>query len=80
MKTQLERKLEKLPACFKLEDCSYHLEITKFSDDETLENVWHISYKDLANNVLIAVYHKSIQAAVDNMLAGLKQLKIDYYL
>ena len=80
MKTQLERKLEKLPACFKLEDFSYHLEITKFPDGETLEDVWHISYKDLADNVLIAVYHKSIQAAVDNMLAGLKQLKIDYYL
>lgn len=72
MKTQLERKLEKLPDCLKLEDCSYYLEITKFQDDETLKDVWHISYKDLADNILIVVYHKSIQAAVDNMLAALK--------
>lgn len=80
MKTQLERKLEKLPACFKLEDYSYYLKITKSTDGEPLEDAWHISYKDLADNILIAVYHKSIQAAVDNMLAGLKQLKIDFYL
>ena len=72
MKTQLERKLEKLPACFKLEDCSYHLEITKFSDGETLENVWYIAYIDLAGNSIIEVYHRVIQSAVDNMLAALK--------
>lgn len=72
MKTQLERKLEKLPISFKLEGCSYHLEITKFPDGETLEDIWYISYKDLADNIIIVVYHKSIQAAVDNMLAALK--------
>lgn len=71
MKTQLERKLEKLPA-FIEDDCQgyavYQLNIRKTAEN----NHWFIEYTDKFDNSLLIIEHSSLQAAVDNALREIK--------
>lgn len=68
MKTELEKKLNKLPAFIKVDDIEYHLKILK--DNE----VWYIEYCDFLLNTILSVEHQSLQAAVDTALKEIKNL------
>lgn len=68
MKTELEKKLNKLPAFIKVDDIEYHLKILK--DNE----VWYIEYCDFLFNTILSVEHQSLQAAVDTTLKEIKNL------
>lgn len=73
MKTQLEKKLEKLP--YKVtKEVDYLLNVTKVRDCIDKETLWCITYSDLYGNNLIVSIHKSLQACVDNTLNTLKTL------
>jgi hypothetical protein len=69
MKTELEKKLNKLPARIKTYSndyhCVYQLKITKMIENDN----WIIEYIDSNDNSIIKVEHRSLQAAVDNTLA-----------
>ena len=68
MKTELEKKLNKLPAFIPILDDQYDLKITKGIDS------WIIEYTDYLGNCWISVEHQSLQAAVDNTLKEIKKL------
>ena len=68
MKTELEKKLNKLPAFIKVDDIEYHLKMLK--DNE----VWYIEYCDFSLNTILSVEHQSLQAAVDTTLKEIKSL------
>lgn len=74
MKTQLEKKLNKLPA-FIEDGCQgyavYELKIRKTAEN----NHWFVEYTDIFNNSLLIVEHSSLQAAVDNTLSSLKEIE-----
>lgn len=68
MKTQIERKLEKLPA-FIYKDCEeYHLKILK--DNE----VWYLEYCDFLDNTILSIEHHSFQAVIDTALQEIKKM------
>lgn len=70
MKTQLEKKLNKLPEYINSDNIFYFLLIRK--NDTT----WIIEYVDvITENTLILISHKSLQAAVDNTLSSLKEIE-----
>ena len=77
MKTscELQKKLNKLPSCIKIEEVYFHLNIRRY--DEKDQIVWGIVYLDNCDNALLRVRHNSLQAVVDNTLAELK--KVEYY-
>lgn len=68
MKTELEKKLNKLPAFIPILDDQYDLKITKDI------NNWKIEYTDYLGNCWISIEHNSLQAAVDTMLSEIKKL------
>jgi len=72
MKTELEKKLNKLPDEVMYENTSFSLRITKINVGK--ENNWFINYIDKANNSLIFVEHQSLQAAIDTTLKEIKNL------
>lgn len=72
MKTQLEKKLSKLPAFIEddYQGCAvYELKIRKTAEN----NHWFVEYTDRFSNSLLIVEHSSLQAAVDNTLSSLKK-------
>jgi hypothetical protein len=76
MKTELEKKLIKLPDSILQENTIYALFITKVIWD-SLDNsqcTWYIDYKDEVDNTILHVEHQSLQAAVDNTLKEIKKL------
>ena len=73
MKTEIEKKLEKLPAYIIIDDICYQFKLQK--DKET--NHWFIDYTDNDNNSMLIIEHSSLQAAVDNTLKEIK--RIDYF-
>ena len=68
MKTELEKKLNKLPAFIPILDDQYDLKITKSN------NNWKIEYTDYLGNCWISIEHNSLQATVDTMLSEIKKL------
>ena len=69
MKTELEKKLNKLPEYINSDNIFYFLLIRK--NDTT----WIIEYVDvITENTLILVSHNSLQAAVDTTLKEIKNL------
>lgn len=69
MKTELEKKLNKLPEYINSEDIYYFLLIRKDN------SVWIVEYVDLlTENTLLLVSHISLQAAVDTALKEIKNL------
>ena len=70
MKTELEKKLNKLPAYIMVEGSCYQFELQK--DKET--NHWFVEYTDNNDNSIIIIEHQSLQAAVDTTLKELKNL------
>lgn len=76
MKTscELEKKLKKLPAFIEpnsIEEYGvYCLKISKTAENKH----WFIEYTDKNDNSVLIVEHQSLQAAVDNALAALKQI------
>lgn len=70
MKTELEKKLNKLPAYIVVEGLCYQLKIQK--DNET--NHWFVEYTDNNINSIIIIEHQSLQAAVDITLKEIKNL------
>ena len=69
MKTELEKKLNKLPEYINSDNIFYFLLIRK--NDTT----WIIEYVDvITENTLILVSHQSLQAAVDTILKEIKNL------
>ena len=73
VRTELEKKLHKLPDSIDIDSCLYALFITKIKADEHNDE-WFIDYKDEADNTLFSVQHKSLQAAVDTALKEIKNL------
>ena len=76
MKTELEKKLNKLPDSILQENTIYALFITKVIWDGLNNNhcTWYIDYKDEADNTILHVEHQSLQAAVDTTLKEIKNL------
>ena len=72
MKTELEKKLGKLPDEIMYENTSFSLNITKINVGKGSN--WFINYIDKADNSLILVEHQSLQAAVDTTLKEIKNL------
>ena len=77
MKTELEKKLDKLPDSILRDNTIFALFITKviWDSKNNKECTWYISYKDEADNILIEVQHNKLHAAVDNTLASLKKIE-----
>lgn len=76
MKTELEKKLNKLPDSILQENTLYALFITKVIWDSLDNNqcTWYIDYKDEVDNTILHVEHQSLQAAVDTALKEIKNL------
>ena len=72
MKTELEKKLNKLPEYIELNKVKFCLDIGKYKENDIL--MWCISYIDYCDNILFSVQHQSLQAAVDTMLSEIKKL------
>lgn len=73
MKTELEKKLDKLPAFIETDFdgyCVWELRIIKTAKN----NHWFIEYTDSNDNSIIIVEHQSLQAAVDTTLKEIKNL------
>ena len=69
MKTELEKKLNKLPEYVNSDNIFYFLLIRKNDSN------WIIEYIDvITENTLILINHKSLQAAVDTTLKEIKNL------
>ena len=68
MKTELEKKLNKLPPFIIIGDEQYDLKIYK-----DLKS-WHIDYVDCYDNCYLGTEHNSLQAAVDTTLREIKNL------
>lgn len=69
MKTELEKKLNKLPEYVNSDNIFYFLLIRKNDSN------WIIEYVDvITENTLILINHKSLQAAVDTTLKEIKSL------
>lgn len=69
MKTELEKKLNKLPEYINSDNIFYFLLIRKNDSN------WIIEYVDvITENTLILVSHQSLQAAVDTTLKEIKNL------
>jgi len=69
MKTELEKKLNKLPEYINSDNIFYFLLMRKNDSN------WIIEYVDvLTENTLILVSHQSLQAAVDTTLKEIKNL------
>ena len=73
MKTELEKKLNKLPEDTLVGNTLFVMFITKhhISDEEI---TWCIEYKDEVDNTLLSIEHTSLQAAVDTTLKEIKNL------
>jgi hypothetical protein len=76
MKTELEKKLNKLPDSILQENTIYALFITKVIWDglDNSQCTWYIDYKDEVDNTILHVEHQSLQAAVDTTLKEIKNL------
>lgn len=68
MKTQIEKKLEKLPAIIAKDWEPYYLKILK--EDE----IWCLEYCDSSDNTLLSIQHHSFQAVIDTALQEIKKL------
>lgn len=74
MKTELEKKLNKLPAYIDdIDGNRFMLSIIK-CDFEKNPNNWQIDYMDIYKNTILSVTHSSLQAAVDTTLKEIKNL------
>ena len=73
VRTELEKKLHKLPDDIEVDFCIYVLLITKIATDK-YNDEWFIEYKDESGNTLLSVQHNTFQAAVDNTLREIKKL------
>ena len=69
MKTELEKRLNKLPAYIDVDNICYQFKLQK--DNET--NHWFVEYTDNNDNSIIIIEHQSLQAAVDTTLREIKQ-------
>ena len=76
MKTELEKKLNKLPDSILQEKTIFALFITKVIWDSINNNqcTWYIDYRDEVDNTILHVEHQSLQAAVDTTLKEIKNL------
>jgi hypothetical protein len=75
MKTELEKKLNKLPAYITVGCADFFLRILKTDDYPDRKTIyWIIEYKDSCENTLFNVWHSSLQAAVDTTLKEIKNL------
>jgi len=75
MKTELEKKLNKLPAYITIEYTDFWLKISKADDFPSKETIfWTIQYIDSEGNSALYVQHSSLQAAVDTTLKEIKNL------
>lgn len=73
MKSEIEKKLDKLPAWFTIDYTDYFLKISKTdSYPERKTFSWIIRYVDCAGNELLDIQHQSLQAAVDTTLKEIK--------
>ena len=74
MKTEIERKLDKLPASiYDPEDNCYDLIIRRYGESKPYG--WIIEYIDFSTeNTFLRVNHNSLQAAVDTTLKEIKNL------
>ena len=68
MKTELEKKLDKLPEFIIIDNSTCGINIYK------CDNLWFIDYTNEFDNCYLSVVHKSLQAAVDNTLKEIKNL------
>ena len=68
MKTELEKKLNKLPEFIVIDNNKWFLRIYKSPD------LWYIDYTDDVENSYLSVVHTSLQAAVDTTLKEIKNL------
>lgn len=75
MKTELEKRLNKLPSDVRVGSIRYELLISKeYIVDEDLF-YWCITYKDkFDGNIILEVLHQSLQTAVDTTLKEIKNL------
>ena len=74
MKTELEKKLNKLPAYIHVY-ADFFLKISKVDDYPDRKTIsWIIEYKDSEGNLLLRILHSSLQAAVDTALKEIKNL------
>lgn len=68
MKTELEKKLNKLPDFIVIDNNKYDVDIYKD------EGLWYIDYTNEFDNCYLSVVHTSLQAAVDTTLKEIKNL------
>ena len=68
MKTELEKKLNKLPDYIVIDNNKCNVYIYKG------DSLWYIDYINEFDNCYLSVVHKSLQAAVDTMLSEIKKL------
>lgn len=75
MKTELEKKLNKLPAYITIEYTVFWLKISKANDFPNKETIfWTIQYIDSKGNSALYIQYSSLQAAVDITLKEIKNL------
>lgn len=68
MKTELEKKLNKLPDFIIIDNNKYDVNIYKG------DGLWYIDYTNEFDNCYLFVVHQSLQAAVDTTLKEIKNL------